>query len=334
MTGEPGRSILRNTMPWPDGAALHTALTEDPVCSPMPLTGALRARVRLVIGGAVGHQPLQFIDDGSQPVHRSLSSQELTVGPGWVPAKGSTRRDVAKDGALGRDPRPISDHQMIRNAHMTGENHVVANSGTAGDTNAGHDQAALTDAYVVPDLHQIVQLGASADHRVVDAAPIDAGIRPHLDLVLQDASAHVWNPGVPLPVREVPETVSPDYCPRLEHHSAADAAPGVADHAGTDNRIVPEDDAIAQRYCGRKVAARAHPNISAENHIRGDKNIRAEDRAGANASGGIDPRSGRLRRIQGMQHPNQRAVGIGNYYPGIRPCPTRQCLGHQDRARA
>ena len=256
------------------------------------------------------------------------------MGSGWMPAKGSTRRDVAKDGALGCDARAISDHQMIRDPHMAGENDVVANSRTAGDTDAGHDQASLTDPDVMPDLHQVVQLGAPADHGVVDAAPVDAGIRPHLDLVLEDASTHVWNPGVPLPVREVPETVTPDHCAGLEHHSAADPAPGIADHAGPDDRILSENDTVAQRYGMGQAAARAHPDISAENDVRRDKNVRAEYRPGANACGGIDPGHRRLRWIEGVQYPNQRAVRIGNHDPGIRPGSIRQCLRHQDRPRA
>jgi hypothetical protein len=98
---------------------------------------------------------------------------------------------------------------------MSGKNDVVAYPGAAGDADARHDQAALTDSNVVPHLHQIIQLCAAPDYGVVDAAAVDAGVRPNLDFILEDASTHVRNTGVPLSIREISETVAPDDCPAL-----------------------------------------------------------------------------------------------------------------------
>ncbi len=253
------------------------------------------------------------------------------MGSGWVPAKGSTRRNVAKDGALGCDARAISDHQMIRDPHMAGENDVVADSRTAGDTDAGHDQASLTDPDVMPDLHQVVQLGAAADNCVVDAAPIDAGIRPYFDFVLQDATTHVWNPGVPLSIREISKTVSPDHCSGLEHHAAADPAAGVAGHARPDNRVISKDDAITERYCLGEAAARTDLNVSTENHVWGHEYISAKHRSGTYPCGSIHSGAWRLDWIECLQHTNQCAIRIGNYDPGVGPCPAGQGFRHQHR---
>src|SRR4051812_48269773 len=79
IVGWSGRSVRRNTIPCPAGAARHTAETELPVCRPTPLTEASRARVRLGTGAPIRHQLLQLVDNGSQPVHGGLSPQELAV---------------------------------------------------------------------------------------------------------------------------------------------------------------------------------------------------------------------------------------------------------------
>jgi hypothetical protein len=186
----------------------------------------------------------------------------------------------------------------------------------------------------VPDLHQVVQLGASPDNCVVDAAPVDAGIRSDFDFVLQDASTYVWNPGVPLSVGQIPKTISADHSSSLQHHPVADAAPRITDHARAHDRILSEKDAIPQRHSLVKAAAGSHPNVSAEHYVRSHENVRAEQGTGANARTGIDARSRRLSRIESMQHPNQGPVRIRHHDPGIRPCPTGQCLRHQHRSSA
>jgi hypothetical protein len=240
-------------------------------------------------------------------------------------------RNIAKDCALGGDPRPISDHQVIRDTHVPGENNVVPYPGAAGDSDACHDQAALANPYVMPDLHQVVQLGAATDNCVVDAAPIDAGIRPYFDFVLQDASTYVWNPGVPLSIREISKTVSPDHCSGLEHHAAADPAAGVAGHARPQNRVIAKDDAVPERYSLGEAAARTDLNVSTENHVRGHEDTSAKDRSGTYPYGSIHSGAWGLRWIECLQHTNQCAIRVGNYDPGIGPCPAGQGFRHQDR---
>src|ERR1700694_4718112 len=129
MTGEPGRSVLGNTTPWPDGAARQPAVTNSPVCSPIPLTQALRARVRLVTRGSAGNQPLQLIHNGRQAVHRGLGPEKLAMRPSRVTTHRRTHRNVSKHGALGRNPGPVPDDEVIAHAHIASEDLVVSNPG-------------------------------------------------------------------------------------------------------------------------------------------------------------------------------------------------------------
>src|SRR5688572_10166504 len=149
ITGTPGRSVRRNTIPCPDGAPRQTADTEEPVCRPTPLTRASCASVRLGTREPLRNQPLELIYDWSQPIHGRLRPQKLPVRTGWMTAEGSARGDIAEDGALRSNSSPVSDDQMIGNADVAGEDDVVSDPGAAGDPDACHDQAALPNPHVV-----------------------------------------------------------------------------------------------------------------------------------------------------------------------------------------
>ena len=63
------------------------------------------------------------------------------------------------------------------------EDHAVLDARRAGDADLRHDQAQRADPHVVPDVHEVVDLRAGADHGVVDAAAIDRRVRADLDVV-------------------------------------------------------------------------------------------------------------------------------------------------------
>ena len=136
---------------------------------------------------------------GATPVERRLGPEELAVRAGGMAAERGAGRDVAEHGALGRDPGPVADHQMIGHAHVAGQDDVVPDARAARDADARHEQAAASDPDVVADVDEVVDLGARADHRVVHAPAVDAGVGADLDVVLDDAAADVGDPVVALP---------------------------------------------------------------------------------------------------------------------------------------
>ena len=108
-------------------------------------------------------------------------------------APGGTSPKMALLAAI-RARSPID--QVVGDPDVSGQDHIVADPGASRDTDARHDQAALPDLHVVPHLHQVVDLGSPAHHRIVDAAAVDAGVGAHLDLIPQDTAAHMRNPVV------------------------------------------------------------------------------------------------------------------------------------------
>ena len=63
----------------------------------------------------------------------------------------------------------------------------------AGNADLADDHAVPADLRVVPDLHQIIDLGAFADHRVAQRAAVDGGAGADLDPVLDDDAAELRN---------------------------------------------------------------------------------------------------------------------------------------------
>jgi hypothetical protein len=98
---------------------------------------------------------------------------------------------VAEHAGLRAKFRAVPDRVMARYAHLPGEEAPVADARRPGNPHLGHDQAQLPDLHVVRHLHEVVDLGAGADHGVIDAATIDGGVGADLDVVVDDATADV-----------------------------------------------------------------------------------------------------------------------------------------------
>jgi hypothetical protein len=75
------------------------------------------------------------------------------------------------------DPRRAADH------------HAVSDCGASGDPNLGNEHAMTPYAHIVANLNQIVDLGAFADHGVIERAAIDGGVGTDFDMVLNDHTA-------------------------------------------------------------------------------------------------------------------------------------------------
>ena len=181
---------------------------------------------------------------------------------GWPPteAPAGTSPNTALLAAI---RAPVADVQVIGNAHMTRQDYVVADPGAPRDADPRHDQAAFADLHIVADLDQVIQFGAAPDDSVVDTPPVDTGVGADLDLVLQNAAAHVGNPRVPLAVPEVAEAITADYRARLEHHAIADPAARHSIPSRADDGVLAHRYTVTQRGMRPLTASERRPERSA-----------------------------------------------------------------------
>src|SRR5260370_29581181 len=151
---------------------------------------------------------------------------------------------------------------MIGEPRLSSQDHIVTDVGTPGHTHLGHDVASRPDSNVVPDVHQVVDLGSRGDQRVTHTSSVDGGVGADFHAVAEDAAPHMCGPLVAATVGHVAEADSADAGSGANEHvisenrfggkgggtiyaaSVAEAAPLTDHRSGSDDAIVAQHDAV------------------------------------------------------------------------------------------
>ena len=75
---------------------------------------------------------------------------------------------------------------MTGHAGLATDGDEIAQLGAPGNAHLRHDDATATEAYVVPDLHQIINPTAVTNDRILQRAAIDRGVGADLAAVADD----------------------------------------------------------------------------------------------------------------------------------------------------
>src|SRR5664279_4941971 len=86
---------------------------------------------------------------------------------------------------------------------------------TAGNARLRHQNAVPADADIVAYLHQVVDLGALADHGVANGAAVDGGTGADFDIVLNDDAPDLRHLEVALSSHHEAEAVLTDLAARM-----------------------------------------------------------------------------------------------------------------------
>ncbi len=125
------------------------------------------------------------------------------------------------------DPDTAAQHDRILQRHA------------AADPRLRHHDAVAANHHVVADLHEVVDLGAFADHGVADAAAVDHRAGTDLDVVLDDHTPDLRDFEVAIGAHEIAEAVLPDAAARMNDDAVADQR--VEDRrAGADRAVAPD----------------------------------------------------------------------------------------------
>src|SRR5881628_2231491 len=161
---------------------------------------------------------------------------------------------------------------MIRDSRLSGDDHVVLHLHAPGDSRQCHDQAARADAYVMGDVYEVVDLGAGPDHGIVHTAPVDARVRPDLDVIPDETAPDVRNLAVRLAVLagDVAETVAAKDRARVHDHPFAERRARVERDAGIELRVIADGDAVPEH------ARRPDAYVAPELHLMPDDGMRPD----------------------------------------------------------
>ncbi len=80
---------------------------------------------------------------------------------------------------------------MIGKAYTAADHGLIADNNTSRNTaKCGHN-AKSAKSHIVRNLHQIIDLGALTDHRVVQSAAVNRGVGTNFNIILKDYAAEL-----------------------------------------------------------------------------------------------------------------------------------------------
>ena len=176
------------------------------------------------------------------------------------------------------DDSAIADLNMIDDARLPSDGHMFANLGTSGDTRLRRDYRMLPDIYIVGDLHEIIDLGAAANHGLAQSRTIDGCVCANLNIIFDHDNADLWNLDPTFAAAGIAETVAANDHTRVKYHPIADAASMSNHHVGmkyaigTDLDIVTDKDTRIKRRIAANFGARA------DIRMRENRNSLVDDR--------------------------------------------------------
>ncbi len=90
---------------------------------------------------------------------------------------------ASENAGLSTDDRAIFQITLFPEAGLSTHNYMLTKIAGAGESDLRGDHSVCADLAVVADVHEVIQLNAFGDARVVKRAAIDCGVRADLDIV-------------------------------------------------------------------------------------------------------------------------------------------------------
>jgi hypothetical protein len=213
---------------------------------------------------------------------------------------------------------------MPRHTHLASEHAPIPDVRRAGDPDLCHQQAALPDAHVVSDLHEVVDLGPRTDHGVVDAASVDRRVRTDLHVILDHAASDVRNLVVPPVAKNVAESIGAKSHAGMHDHAPTDLRAAVRHDAGIQVRVIADANTlrhVTMRFDHDAVTER---RTIAKHDVRAHADAGAEPNAAAKLRRRVHAGDARPLAMESGNQRQQRLVRIVDDHS--RRCPARKLL--------
>ena len=154
---------------------------------------------------------------------------------------------------------PLPDVQMAGEPALPADHDKVIEPRAPGDADLTGKDATPTENHVVPDLHQIINHRAWADHSIVPGSAIYSGVRADVDIVADHDPAELRDLDRSDRIGREAEPVLADPHSRVQH-DARSYQTMAQRHIGADPAIIADLDA------GGDDAIGAHPAAMPQSH--------------------------------------------------------------------
>ena len=85
---------------------------------------------------------------------------------------------MGKDSCLSAKDHSIAHPGMVADAYLAAEDGIVTNGARAGDAGLRGDDGIAPDLDIVANVHEVVDLGAASDMRLIERTAIDSELAP------------------------------------------------------------------------------------------------------------------------------------------------------------
>lgn len=153
---------------------------------------------------------------------------------------------------------------------------ALSQFGRAGYSGLGYEHRKGSDNGIVPQLYEVVDLGADSHPGRTDRAAIDGRIRADFDIVIEDAPSDLGDLSVHPTVEDVSETVHPDTRSGMEDHPIPQDRPGIEGHMRVDDDILPDSRIPPDHRVSSDPRAVPDYRTTFEDSVRADVNLPAE----------------------------------------------------------
>ena len=211
--------------------------------------------------------------------------------------------------AVGRDLRAFPDRDVVGKADPPPSIDVISDRRSCPRCRSARRSRNAGRSRRCGDLHQVVDLGALADHRVADRAAVDRGVGADLDVVLDDDAADLRDLAVAARAQQIAEAV------------LTDAAAGMDDDAVADQRVDDGRARADRRSRGRSARPGRSRQSGADHGAGADLGARTDHRAGIDRDAAFEPRRRmhqRARRDAARLEQRGRAQRAGKQRPRDR----------------
>jgi hypothetical protein len=173
------------------------------------------ASIRLpVTSSAVAAQP--------RPSLRRLPPQPFPHRHGRKAALTLAGRNIANDSRLPGDLRPRTDFQMSNKPRLAADDDKIPQFRRTGYANLRDNHTMTSKLHIMPNLHEIIDLGAFADNSVADGAAIHRRIRAYFHIVLDKDTPDLWDFHVPFRAHGETKAILSDAYAGMQDHPVAD----------------------------------------------------------------------------------------------------------------
>jgi hypothetical protein len=143
---------------------------------------------------------------------------------------------------------------------LPADNHCASDFSRTGNPHLRCEHREGPDHRIVPKLNKVVDLCARSDPGNSDRPAVDGRVRPHLDIVPDEAPADLGDLSMGSSFEDIPETIHANPDTRMEDDPVAKGSPRIEDHMrvedaplsdsafASDHRMCPDPGPIADRH--------------------------------------------------------------------------------------